>query len=95
MMAATCIATTRGFGATAFGRRFRLYSIASIVVLLAFRGSTALETPRLQADLPTPWIGLGERINITVFRLWVVVLATEQLWRTATAQRQIAVGGAS
>ena len=47
-----------GFGATAFGKRFRLYSIASIVVLLAFGGLTFLEAPRLQANLPTPWIGL-------------------------------------
>jgi hypothetical protein len=31
-----------GFGATGFGKRFRLYSIASIVVLLAFGGLTFL-----------------------------------------------------
>jgi len=46
---------------------------------------TFLEAPRLQANLPTPWIGLWERINITVFLLWVGVLATV-LWRTGTAQ---------
>jgi hypothetical protein len=74
-----------GFGAAAFGKRFRLYSIASIVVLLAFGVLTFLEAPRLQANLPTPWIGLWERINISVFLLWVVVLAT-MLWRTGTAQ---------
>ena len=76
---------TIGFGATAFGRRFRLYSIAGIVVLLAFGGLTFLEAPRLQANLPTPWIGLWERINISVFLLWVVVLAGE-VWRTGTAK---------
>jgi Protein of unknown function (DUF998) len=74
-----------GFGATAFEKRFRLYSITSIVVLLAFGGLTFLEAPGLEANLPTPWIGLWERINITVFLLWVVVLATV-LWRTGTAQ---------
>jgi hypothetical protein len=26
-------------------------------------------------NLPTPWIGLWERINISVFLMWVVVLA--------------------
>ena len=83
-----------GFGATAFGKRFRLYSIASIVVLLAFGGLTFLEAPRLQANLPTPWIGLWERINISVFLLWVVVLATV-LWRTGSAPVEIAAGGAS
>jgi hypothetical protein len=70
-----------GFGAAAFGKRFRLYSIASIVVLLAFGALTFLEAPRLQANLPTPWIGLWERINISVFLLWVVVVATVLLRR--------------
>jgi hypothetical protein len=65
-----------GFGAAAFGKRFRLYSITSVVVLLAFGALTFLEAPRLQANLPTPWIGLWERINISVFLLWVATLAT-------------------
>jgi hypothetical protein len=73
------------FGATAFGKRFRLYSIVTIVVLLAFGALTFLEAPRLQANLPTPWIGLWERINISVFLLWVVVLAAVLL-RTGTSQ---------
>jgi len=83
-----------GFGATAFGRRFRVYSIASVVVLLAFGGLTFLEAPHLEANLPTPWIGLWERINISVFLLWVVVLAT-MLWRTGSAPVEIAEGGTS
>jgi len=74
-----------GFAATAFGKRFRLYSIASIVVLLAFGGLTFLEAPRLEANLPTPWIGLWERINISVFLLWVAVLAAV-LWRSETSE---------
>jgi hypothetical protein len=74
-----------GFGATAFGRRFGLYSIVTIVVLLLFGGLTFLEAPRLQMNLPTPWIGLWERINISVFLLWVVTLAAA-LWRTGTAK---------
>ena len=68
-----------GVGATAFGQRFRVYSIATIVVLLVFGGLTFLEAPRLQANLPTPWIGLWERINISVFLLWIAVLATALL----------------
>ncbi len=63
-------------GAAAFGKRFRLYSVSSIVVLLAFGALTFREAPRLQANLPTPWMGLWERINISVFLLWIVVLAT-------------------
>ena len=70
-----------GFGAAAFGKRFRLYSIATIVVLLTFGALTFIEAPRLQANLPTPWIGLWERINISVFLLWVAVLAAALLRR--------------
>jgi hypothetical protein len=82
-----------GFGATAFGKRFRLYSIVTIVVLLVFGGLTFLEAPRLEMNLPTPWIGLWERINISVFLLWVVALGA-MLWRTS-AHREIAGGGTS
>jgi len=83
-----------GFGATAFGKRFRLYSIVTIVVLLVFGGLTFLEAPRLEMNLPTPWIGLWERINISVFLLWVVALGA-MLWRTGSAHREIAGGGTS
>ena len=74
-----------GFGAAVFGRRFRLYSIATIVVLLAFGGLTFLEAPRLEANLPTPFIGLWERINISVFLVWVAVLGAV-LWRSGTSR---------
>jgi len=74
-------------GATAFGKRFRLYSVSSIAILLAFGVLTFWEAPRLQANLPTPWIGLWERINISVFLLWVAVLATALL-RNGTPRLQ-------
>ena len=64
-----------GFGAAAFGMRIRLYSIATILMLVAGGVLTGLDQPRLTADLPTPWMGVWERINIGVFLLWVVVLA--------------------
>jgi len=64
-----------GFGATAFGKRFRLYSIGTIVLLLVFGALTGLDGPRIQANLPTPWVGVWERISIAVFLLWVAVLA--------------------
>jgi hypothetical protein len=33
----------------------------------------------LQANLPTPWVGVWERILIGAFMLWVVVLAVTVL----------------
>jgi hypothetical protein len=74
-----------GFGAAAFGNRFRLYSIATMVILLAFGALTVPDAPNIQANLPTPWVGVWERINIGVFLLWVMVLATVLLSARDTA----------
>jgi hypothetical protein len=68
-----------GFGATAFGTRFRLYSIASLVLLLVFGALTFLNASRISANLPTPWVGIWERIDVGIFLLWVVALATALL----------------
>jgi hypothetical protein len=67
------------FAAAAFGTRFRVYSLATLAILAAFGALTFLDAPRIAANLPTPWIGVWERINIGVFLLWVVVLATTLL----------------
>jgi hypothetical protein len=64
-----------GFGATAFGKRFRLYSIATIVALLVFGTLTFVYAPGIAAKLPTPWLGLVERLNLGGYLLWVAVLA--------------------
>ena len=74
-----------GFSAAAFGTRFRFYSIASLVIQFVFGGLTFLDAPRVDAGLPTPWMGVWQRINIAVFLLWVVVLATTLLRAKATA----------
>jgi len=68
-----------GFGATAFGKRFRVYSIATLLILLVFGALAGLDAPRIEANLPTPWVGVTERVNIGVFLLWVGVLATALL----------------
>lgn len=70
-----------GFGGTALGKRFRAYSIATVLVLVWCGALTAPAAPRIQANLPTPWVGVWERINIGVFLLWVVVLAVSLLRR--------------
>ena len=76
-----------GFGAAAFGKRFRWYSIATMVTLVAFGALTGMEAPGLEANLPTPFIGVWERIGIGIFMLWVVVLATVLLRGRDTASR--------
>jgi Protein of unknown function (DUF998) len=64
-----------GFGSAAFGKRFRLYSIGTILVLVVTGGLTAAQASRLEANLPTPWAGVTERISIGGYLLWQAVLA--------------------
>ena len=64
-----------GFGASLFGRRFRLYSYATLLTLLLFGAWTGFEASRLAAQQPTPWLGVVERIHIGAYLLWVLVLA--------------------
>ena len=70
-----------GFGATAAGRWFRTFSIATIALLVVFGALSFLYAPRIAANLPTPWLGLLERINLGGYLLWVAVLAIVLLRR--------------
>jgi len=64
-----------GFGAAAVGKRFRVYSIATILVFIVFGVLTFFEAPGVDKNLPTPFIGLWERINIAAFMVWLLVFA--------------------
>ncbi len=64
-----------GFGAAANGRSFRLYSILTILVIIAFGALAGRQGPRVAANLPTPGFGLIERVDIYSSMLWVLVLA--------------------
>jgi len=70
-----------GFGAAAFGRRFRLYSGATVAVFVVFGALTMPDGARIAANLPTPWVGVWERINIGASLLWLVVFAVALLRR--------------
>lgn len=70
-----CILAGVGFAASAFGKGFRRYSIATIVTLLVFGILAGLDAPRVDANLPTPFLGITERINVGAYLLWVAVLA--------------------
>ncbi len=64
-----------GFGAAALGKKFRIFTTATFFVFLVFGILIGTEAPDIQAGLPTPYIGIWERINIAAFMLWVVVFA--------------------
>jgi hypothetical membrane protein len=67
------------FGAASFGKSFRLYSIATLLVFLVFGALTFKEAPGIDKNLPTPYIGLWERINIAAFMIWMLALAFQVL----------------
>jgi hypothetical protein len=80
------ILSSIGFGATAFGTFFRLYSIGTILVVVVFGALTGLQGGNMAASLPTPWMGVEERLNIFGYMLWVVVLAIGLLRAQSTIQ---------
>ena len=74
--------------ATAFGKWFRVYSIATIVAMLVFGAITSLYAPQVQANEPTPWVGVYERINAYGYMLWIGVLSVA-LWRRPFTHRPV------
>lgn len=68
-----------GFGAAALGKGFRLYSILTIIVLIGFGILTGLAAPRMEQNLPTPLMGIWERISIGAYMIWQLVFAASLL----------------
>ena len=68
-----------GVGTDLYGRRWWLYSLATILTLLVVRRLDGIQASRLAAGQPTPLLGIVERINIGAYLLWVVVLAISLL----------------
>jgi hypothetical protein len=91
MVMSLFILLTMGFGATLLGKRLRYYSYGTIAILVVFGVLASLQAGKMQADKPTPWMGIEERINIYATMLWVAVLAIGLLrahLRYATAYSQ-------
>jgi hypothetical membrane protein len=68
-----------GFGATLLGKRLRYYSYGTIAILVVFGVLAGLQAGKMQANEPTPWMGIEERINIYATMFWVAVLAISLL----------------
>ncbi|OQP65877.1 hypothetical protein A3860_14890 [Niastella vici] len=64
-----------GFGASVFGKGFRIFSVAIVLLFIVFGILTTKESRGLEANLPTPYIGIWERINIGAYMIWVIVFA--------------------
>ena len=68
-----------GVGASALGKSFARYSISTMLVVLVFGALAGRDGSRIAAGLPTPWVGVTERICIGGFLLWVAALAVALL----------------
>jgi hypothetical protein len=68
-------------GGRAFDRGFRVYSATTVAVMLLFFTLTMRDVPNVAADLPTPFMGLNERVSMAAWLLWMAVLSI-QLLRT-------------
>lgn len=78
-----------GIGAAALDRRFRVYTIASLILLLLFGALTSIEAPNISTNGPTPTIGIWERINIGIFMLWVIIFSVNLLKEKRSSSGQI------
>jgi hypothetical protein len=72
-------------GAFTHGRRFRLYSFATIVSVIGFGGWAGYLAGPMPG--PTPWLGIAERVNIYATMLWIAVLAVSLLHVQGPARR--------
>jgi hypothetical membrane protein len=64
-----------GFAAMALGRRFGLYTIVTVALMLVFGAWSAMDIPRVEAGLATPWVGAKERLYWYAYQLWFIGLA--------------------
>lgn len=69
------IVVAMGCSAASFDKRFRVFAWTAITGLLVCVAMTSRMTPGLEANLPTPWMGVWERTGIIVFLSWMATLA--------------------
>src|SRR5688572_10236471 len=66
-----------------------IYIIITFVIFLTFGILTSMEAPGIPQNLPTPRIGIWERINIGAFMLWVSVFAAVLIQREKTIESNL------
>jgi hypothetical protein len=88
------ITTFIAIGSGAGKRWFRIYSILTILVMLTFGAYVGTLASRVQAQLPTPGLGIIERVSVFSPMLWVVVLAIILMHENQAASRRKRTGTA-
>lgn len=70
-----CMFPAMGFGAAAFGKRFRWYTVITMLLFFVFGILAGMNQPGYTANIPTPYMGIWERINIYGYMIWIAILA--------------------
>jgi hypothetical protein len=73
-------------GSTVFGRGFRIFSILTIAAMLVAGAVVGMQVPAIAQGLPTPWMGLVERVSVYAPSLWIAGLALMLMRENATAR---------
>ncbi len=71
---------TTGFGIASLGKRFRLFSILTLIVLVLVVVFIGVQTAQIAAGGITNFFGISERVLTWAWFLWVMVLSIA-LWR--------------
>lgn len=79
-----------GFAAAARRGWFRIYSLATLIMMPLAGTLAAMDGSRLAANQPTPWLGIKERIDVYGYMLWAAVLALVLLRELRAARRGVA-----
>lgn len=71
-----------GFGSKVFGKRFLIYSIVTLVLVVIGFVLTGIAVPKIVAGTDTPWLGVYERVNAYGSMVWLIVFAILLLNKT-------------
>jgi hypothetical protein len=66
-------------GGKAFRGWFWRYSVATVGVMLLFFIVTMRDVPNVAVDLPTPYMGINERVSMAAWLMWIAVLSVRLL----------------
>jgi uncharacterized protein DUF998 len=77
-----------GAGAFVHGTRFRIYSLATLLIVIVFAGVTFQQVTLLAAHEPALYLGLIERVNIYAWMLWVAMLSIS-FWHDRSATSSV------
>ena len=75
VVAVVLMASFMTIGAWIYDSRFRWFSGAVVVAMLVCGGIVGTQVPAIAQGLPTPWMGLVERVSVYAPSFWMAVLA--------------------